>query len=53
MRLPKADAVTASDAVRTQNASAFSASAKPPAAAGVTRSPRTPAAASVIARSVP
>ena len=51
-RLPNAVAMIRSDSVRTQNASAFSASANPPASAGVTRSPRTPTAASVIARSV-
>ena len=41
-RLPNRDAATRSDSVRTQNASAFSASAKPPASTGFTRSPRTP-----------
>ena len=41
-----------SHSASTQNASAFSASANPPASAGCTSSPRTPVAASVIARSV-
>ena len=51
-RLPNSVAMTRSDSVRTQNASAFSASANPPASVGVSRSPRTPVAASVIDRSV-